>query len=383
MEHTAEPLCNINLIHKHFMKLKHFLILLIICSIDLNGQENRKYWNDGKLTWSDFSEHKSQAQVTELRYFFGYETAKDKFNDTIVAGIKAYCYMDRALSWVNPTKQSDLLLRYNQVIFDIVELYRRKLQQDLYVIPTIYFADNIFQEVYFSCETEMEKFRIESNNGTDKEVVANWEKRISKSLHYLQIQKYPQIERRNLGYGMHLGFGSGSFTGGLGEYFSPTFNFIFGFDLAYKNWTTFLNATLAGGSKVRKEFFSDLVWGENQSTLFAIGELSLGYAVINNCKFKISPFTGYGFTEFSYSNPNDEEESVSLHHSSLIFGVNGDYKLRKRINLIGYGEYVETTIRTRLYITPINHQGLFSGYSINFTVGINGFGNLIKIKNAK
>lgn len=363
--------------------MKQLLFLFLIVYLQVNAQDNRKYWHEGKLSWSDFREFKSQSQASELKYFFGYESAKERFNDTTIIGIRSYCYIDKVLSWVDTEQKSDLLLRYNQVIFDIVELYKRKLQSDFYGIPSFYYSDNIFQGVYFNCASEIEKFSNQSNNGTNEYVIQSWEERISESLDLVKLQKYPSIVRRKFGYGLHCGFGAGLFTGDLGTYFTPTINFIFGFDFAFKNWTTFLNGTLAGGSKVKKEFYSDYVWEKNQNVKFAIGDLSLGYALIDNKKFKISPFAGYGFTEFSLSNENKEDESVLLHHSSWIFGVNSDYKLRKRINLTGLGEYVETSIRSRLYVVPINHVGLFSGYSINLTVGINGFGNLIRINSSK
>ena len=106
-------------------------IISIIIIVGVYGQENRKNWTDGKLTWNDFQEREQSIGVSELEYFLGYNTGKHKFNDTTVFRIQTFCYMDRNLSWIDKDFKNNQYLKYNQVIFNIAELYRRKLQYAL------------------------------------------------------------------------------------------------------------------------------------------------------------------------------------------------------------------------------------------------------------
>jgi hypothetical protein len=69
----------------------------------------------------------------------------------------------------------------------------------------------------------------------------------------------------------------------------------------------------------------------------------------------------------------------------MIFGLNTDYKIKTRLKLVpntyfGVKEKVETSIRARLYVTRANYYEDLQGYSINLTIGLCGFGNMINLK---
>ena len=65
-----------------------------------------------------------------------------------------------------------------------------------------------------------------------------------------------------------------------------------------------------------------------------------------------------------------------------------DYKLQTRINLVDIStfsggkskEKYDISIRSRLYVTRTNLTADLKGYSVNLTIGLCGFGNLIRIK---
>jgi hypothetical protein len=69
---------------------------------------------------------------------------------------------------------------------------------------------------------------------------------------------------------------------------------------------------------------------------------------------------------------------------NIILGLNTDYKIRKRIKLVpsssfGVKEYSETSVRARLYVSRANYSDDLNGYSINLTLGLCGFGNMLKM----
>ena len=364
---------------------KYFSIIIIglLFTTTLFSQDYKKDWIEGKLIWQDFNELETDQGVSELKYFIGYNSTKQKKGDTIIHRIVAECYVDKNLSWIHPDYKTDQYLRYNQVIFDIVEYYRRSLQYELDRVNYLYETENKYNVIFNSCNNEITKFQSEADGGQNINSIDFWEQKLLSELRMDDERGIPEFSNRNFGYGLHAGFGSGFFTGTLGEYFSPTFNFIFGFDFAYKNSIFFLNATLAG-NKLKKDYASDKNWYEGQNATVAIMDLSYGYAFINNERFKLTPFAGLGITEFSSENKDNQDDNLRIVDYNVIFGINADYKIRTKIGLIpnsslGVKEKVETSIRTRLYITRANYHSDLQGYSINLTIGIGIFGNMIRL----
>ena len=363
---------------------KTFTILIVLLfATGLIAQENHKDWREGKLTLNDFSKRENSQSVSELIYFLGYNTVKHKYGDTTVFRIEAKCYMDKNLSWVNPEYMTEQILRYNQVIFDIVEIYRRRLQFELDRGGSLYEIGDKFNAISAACNNTINDFSTDSNGGQDLNSIAFWEQKNSTELQSLPVSAIPEFETRSLGYAIHAGLGGGFFTGSLGEHFTPTFNFMYGFDLAYKRSILHFNGTLAGDN-VRKDYISDKSWNDGQRTSIAMLDASYGYVLIENKKIKLSPFVGFGITEFSEAH-KDEDERLSMVDNHMVFGVNTDFKINTKIQLtptpfLGVREKVVTSIRARLYVARPNYYEDLQGYSVNLTIGLCGFGNIIKLK---
>ncbi|MDH6312498.1 hypothetical protein M2137_001269 [Parabacteroides sp. PFB2-10] len=363
--------------------MKKVLIIILIgliSSCELVAQEYKKNWSEGALTWNDFIERRNSQGVSELKYFLGYHARKQKFGDTTVVRNMAEAYIDRESSWINPEYKTEQFLRYNQVIFDIVEIYKRRLQLELDGASSIFDTESKLYATYAYCTNEIEQFQLESADGFNLEAIEFWEQIVSNELNRYTEKSIPEFKNRSFGYGLHAGIGAGTFSGSIADHFSPTFNFMFGFDFAYKRSIFYLNGTLAGG-KVRKDYLSNDYWYEDQNFGLAVIDISYGYAFLDNKKFKLAPFAGLGITELSATNKNDKENGLRLVDYNVIFGLNADYKLRKKINLTSaIKEKVETSIRARLYVTRANFDPNLKGYSINLTVGICGFGNMIRLQ---
>lgn len=367
-----------------FMRALITIFLAFFLTSLLIAQEQKKYWSDGPLGWHDFTERKSPHSISEFKYFLGYHMEKNRYGDTILLRNIAEGYMDTGLSWVDPEYKTGQILRYNQVIFDLVELYRRKLQDELDRVTSVFDIDGRFNYIHRLCEEDINKFHDESAGGQDLKTIEFWEQKISGELTPGSGRKIPEIVDRNFGYALHAGFGSGIFTGSLGDHFTPTFNFIFGFDFGYKNLLLYLNGTLAG-DHVKMDYTGDIIWNEDQRTHVAIIDASVGYALLDNARIKLSPFAGLGITEISGDNKDNDDDDLRMVDYNRIFGINADYKFRKRIKLIpssslGAKEKVEASVRARLYIARADYFEDLKGYSVNLTIGLCGFGKLIRLK---
>ncbi len=367
--------------------MKTLLLTLagLILSVFVSAQEYKKEWKEGRLSWEDFSERENATFASYLQYDIFYKPERSKFGDTTIYRIVAYCTMDRQLSWVDRDLKSDELLRYNQVIFDIVEKYRRKLEVDLNSLSFNLGAEEMFHRLIGQCRRDISQLETTTNHGRDLTSLPVFEERIAKELQYIiPDPEIPHFNVGKLGYGVHIGLGSGYFTGSLGDHFTPVYDLIFGFDVAWGRITLFLNATL-GFDKVKLDYRPDLYWHKGQRTNVAIGEASLGYAVIDNKDFKLAPFAGYGFTEFShvtFVDKNRTQTDIQMSDGNIIFGVNADYKRKTILTLapsyFRRGERTVFSFRARLYVAKADYFADLKGYSINFSLGVCGFGNMLK-----
>ena len=159
--------------------MKKLLIVILIELISTSGliaQELKKEWADGKLTWEDFKEREGSGEqrVSELKYYLGYYSGKQKYGSTVILRNIALGYMDKNLSWINPEYKTEQHLRYNQVVFDIVEVHRRRLQLELDRISSGFEFQVKFQVIYNSCANEIERFNIEADGGNNLNSLVFW-----------------------------------------------------------------------------------------------------------------------------------------------------------------------------------------------------------------
>ena len=369
-----------------YMKKHYILIIIFLLTLGASAQNREKHWEEGKLTWQDFQERKVafNQSVSEIKYFIGYKTEKEKLNDTVFIRLKSYSYIDPTLSWVNPDYKTDKNLKYNQVIFDIAELYRRELQYDLDRLNSAFDAEVRFQRKYQELNQKVEEFQRLSNYGNDEEIIDQWKVNISEKLDFYVNNQFPRYKKVNFGIGINAGIGSSFQTGSLKEHFGPSLSFVYGFDFAIKNSMLYLNGTLSGG-KVDKNYSGKTDWLEKQKYRLAIIDITYGYAIIDNAKFKLVPFAGLGITEFSDPDYDAEENDLRIVDYNIAFGINADYKIRQRLSTVpnlffGHRDMLETSIRTRLYIAKNDFYTDLNGYSINLSIGVSWFGKMLKLE---
>lgn len=113
--------------------LLSFLLILGLTTICV-AQENPDYllWNsDHALTVDDFGIKKSDpsymcfAQFTIEHYVSGFDFMAKNFNK------KVKNLMIISASWIDTTQNVELSLKYQQTLFDISEIYARKLRKEL------------------------------------------------------------------------------------------------------------------------------------------------------------------------------------------------------------------------------------------------------------
>ena len=157
------------------------------------SKENYIYWSDSKkLTWDDFQGTpigSNENYVTEIHLYNPATIEKANYFST--AKLTSICVFDKKHSWVNTKNASAELLLYNQVMFNIYELYTRKLRKEFY--STDFSLDDYIQEFHTMTEknnsdlkNRLEDFRRDADLGKNVAGIKFWEMTVDKELDELK-----------------------------------------------------------------------------------------------------------------------------------------------------------------------------------------------------
>ena len=355
---------------------------------------NTKQWSSGMLSWEDFQDTTNIKGVSSiLKTNLGIDIEKTKEGNTKTIQPRAYAYIDRSQSRIVPSEKSDTLLRYYQATFDLLELYRRKLQNELNKGLTGIDAENEHRHYMQLYNEQCEKMAIETAKGKNQNKMREWELYIIQELRATPLSSTPLIQPRGFGYGIHIGFGAIFPIGDdLSNYFSPAWQFHLGLDFAYKR--THLLLDMAAGSTKMKQDLSitydkgtqETTWIKGQHPSYSQFSVALGYEMIDNKHFSMMPFIGGTQTEYSRVLDRQGQDKVNIYKNdfNITAGINFDYRFSTIVSLVpsfwfGHREMFTSSIRTRIYINYGKYDFMLKGVQLGFSVSYCGFGRLLKI----
>ncbi len=335
-----------------------------------------RQWEDGPLTWNDFQgEPLSMGSLTsELSYQLSYVNTRSQVRDTTVMGFKTRNSINRKSSWVGQNYRTGDVLRYNQILFDILELHRRFLQYELNRIENVVVAEEKLRTQYDLCNVAITQFRQESEMGLNVAALDYWEKLIKGRLEANPLEILPDVEMRDFGFNMHGGMGAGVLTSSLHDDFSNPILFGYGFDLMYKKSVFALNAVLGSNKTNHEVIGKDFTWPGDLSTTIAMLDLSAGYTIYEKGSHRLVPNAGLGIFEFSVAGNDEQYKKQTEVKFGLSYGLTYDFKFKHMLNLIPSPflsrskEFSDHAIRVRLDVRP-GSLNTSSGTSVSFTVG--------------
>ncbi|WP_026775892.1 hypothetical protein [Polaribacter sp. Hel_I_88] len=362
---------------------KHFLlIILFACSFSINSQEYRKFWEDGKLTWEDFQGKPNQNNPTYLAYVLMYQTDKKVINDITYFGVFSDAYIDKSLSYVHNNLKDEHHLNYNQVIFNIVEIHKRKLQKRIYTIDNIFNINSLFSDTKNQLEGEILNFQEEGSYGIQKDVTEKWLLKTTQLLASTNIFEIPDYRKSNWTYGLYGGVDFGVYGNEYSEIFNNTIALSLGFEFSYKKVFMGLNMNITN-SKLNKDLVDDtLIIPKGEKSTISVLNGYFGYPVYESKKFRILPFVGYGVQLFGEAGDQDDKQEISA--GASIFGLNFDFKSKKTVNftptIFDLREEGNSYFRARIFVSNSNFNPNLKGYSINIGLFYGIEGRLLSIK---
>ena len=376
------------------MKRLFLLAAALLFGAALSAQDFEsaiKRWNDGPLTWDDFSLYSGGYPIiSSMDYSWHGRQASFKTGNLKVIRMQTECYMNPVASWVNPEYRNPETLRYQQVAFDHAELCRRQLQRELDGNVNGHAASELSQFYYSKADRFIARLREETDQGRDTAMVRFFEVQVKEQLDTMQEEGLTTDFRKgNWGFGIHFGYGNEFRLGSAADYLRPLHGIHWGFDISYKKVYFYWHMLLGAGGKTRQDFIHDgHVWQAGKSQAGGTMEFDLAVPVIDGPWVKVSPFAGAGFGFVDTvvgQDANGKGVSDGIGGLRLVAGVSIDLKYLRVLDLSSrpvyyYGApigtsrgYSENSIRFLAYAARTN-TGLPVGpsWSINFGLAYNG-----------
>lgn len=401
----------------HRQKKALLALLLLFCGTLCAGAADYDVmqWSERGLKWSDFQGESVLGGTTSYLKADLELTARQKTvkgNTSINLGTEAKMYRSQSFGG-DTTLQTKQRLRYHQLQFDLLEVMRRRLQNDLNSGMNGIDADsrlkyyrNLYNEQILAVDDE-------TKNGTDDHKLQEWEYFTRKNLEEIGLPAAPTVEPSDFSYGLFIGIGGLFPTSTIKDYFGGCFTFTAGLTGGYQRLK--LKALIEYGQPKFNEpnVFGLTEFGHperytqssvNTYASFLGISASLGYSIVDTKRFAVTPHVGmywgnYGWNVANYKwEPKEDNPSVyepiatdtekkTLKNFNWMAGIDFDIKIHSYVTntpfLFGRREQLTSMVR----ITPYIAHGVYSktspdlqGYQIGFTVSYVGIARALKLK---
>lgn len=386
--------------------MKRLLTLLLIglsLIVSSRAEEpvNYKLWDDGKLSWDDFQDTLSLKGVpSAFNAFLKIEKAKEQDGNTRTIHPEALACFDKRHSFADPQIRNTNLLRLFQLKYDLLEVYRRRLQTELNLGVVGIAADNRTRQYMDLYNEQCQKATQDTDNGQNEEKLQEWEFYVTKELIENPAPSIPSISPRRFGYGFYLGTGASFPVGDIANHWKPAWQINFGFDLGYAN--THLLCDFSAGTaqsrhdiRVEEDGISD-VWHQNKHNTYTSISLALGQQLISTKYFALMPYAGCIWSGYSdqitIGNGRNERTTLAYTNFNWTAGICFDYRFSTTISLVpsfwrGHREIFTASVRTRVFVNREQFRNFdtiegntMRGCKLGFSVACLGFSRLLQIK---
>ncbi|WP_146190715.1 hypothetical protein [Polaribacter aquimarinus] len=358
------------------------LLIVLVITFTINSQEYRKYWSDGKLTWNDFQAKPTKNSTINLAYVLMYKTDKKVIDDITYYGVFADAYIDKSLSFVHNNLKDKHQLNYNQVIFNLIEIHKRKFQETIYRIDDTFSISSLLGDAKNQLEREILDFQEESNYGIQKDITKKWLLKTTQKLTNSASFKVPNFRKSSWTYGMYSGIDFSAYGNTYNEIFNNTIALGLGFEFSYKKVFMGLNMSFTN-SKLNKDLTNNsFKVSKGEKSTIGLLNTYFGYPVYDAKKIRVMPFVGYGVRFFGESGNKDNKKETSA--GTSIFGFNFDFKNKKTVNftptVFGLREEGYSYFRARIFMSNSNFNPNLKGYTLNIGLSIGIEGKLLSKK---
>lgn len=394
-----------------------YLILLSVCAVVLaHAQQphDLKTWESGPLTWNDFKGSSTmQSTPSYIKVALNTTPTEETVGKKLQYRITADAVMYRNESYADTAAHTEQRLRYHQLQFDQLELFRRRLQNDLNTGMNGMEADKrlaFYRNLY---KDQVEAIRTETEDGSNEKKLQEWEYYTRKGLEEIGLPPAPEFEPSDWSYGIILGVGGVFTTSELKDYFDNCFTFTAGLTGGYKRLKLKADITYGQPDFNRPNVFGSTTITPDGATRPLQGPMnecptylsvgtSLGFSVINTKRLAITPFVGVHWSGYTWNmanlewtqNPENNEyvskvvstENAKLKDVSWMAGIDFDIKIHKYVSstpffLTGQREQFTSSVRITPYVAHAKFNDIGAkGYHMGVTISYSGIARSLRMK---
>lgn len=350
--------------------------VLAMACFAMNAQsykESMRYWDEGPLTWDDLTlKTPKDYKTCDLTFRWGIDNKKERISwNTVQYTPLPRVSLDKSVSWHNAERVYPFTLTYDQLLFDLNELYFRKMLTELYSKDNETSSNELYS--FYSNQNRVRWGEIEEDteDGMDSTKVAYYASEIVEELASLH---YPDI--LSGGWDKHLvvmSFGAAGnvFAGSASETFSPAYGIDLGLYTGNGRHEFMGMVSFSSGSCLKDFTYKDKTLKSGESFNHMNLAFAYGYMAYDGNVFSVMPFAGVGLRGISWtikddtdSQSNAKPESGDYTTPVPLIGLESRFKFSRtvsRVSILEHGLYL------RAYAS--RDFGLFNAFSFNITLG--------------
>ena len=222
-------------------------------------QANRT-WEAGKLSWDEFQgEINSDTTINLFSYKVLLDRAVEKVGNTTYIYSKFTPYFDQTESWTLPRFKNDAMLQYNQIMFDMLELYCRRATIDYNRNDGGYSQEQIASFYRSQLAKRVKELDEATRRGTDASQLPYFETGVALDLERTRFNPAALVEDVPIDYFGEFYVGAtGHFP--ISDYYNHAFGMNLGFGFGWNRHLWEIEMTLGFGSKAKTVFDTRHGW---------------------------------------------------------------------------------------------------------------------------
>ncbi len=367
-------------------------------------KQTMRPWEAGPLQWDEFQgEVKSDTTINNFAWNTRLSRTSQKVGNTTYYYSKFFTYFDQTESWTAPKFKNDAMLQYNQILFDMLELYSRK--------ATIEFNRGNTATVDLSkINTEVSKYdetesQYDNREITAEEISAFYRRQFDKRAEELKKGTRMGTDGSRLPYyaadvaldlerthydpqtsieGLRTGV-SGEFYVGVStmfprsDYYTSAYGLNLGMSAGWSRHLFTLDISVGWGSEAKKDIETKKGWIlEGKHTNYFQFYGNYAFCTARTSKMQYFPFIGLGMNGFNVPKENkDDSNNVPMKNGfSACAGMMFDIIMHRTVNIrnsmmgskadVGY-----YAIRLKPYFSMTHYNDLGWMPAINLNVSFN------------
>ena len=217
-------------------------------------------WDAGKLAWDEFlGESKSDTTINRFAYNVKLGRATEKIGNTTYIYSKFTPYFDQTESWTHPRFKNDAMLQYNQIMFDMLELYARRATID-YNRESGEYSDEQIRSFYKrQFDKQVHELDEASRRGTDADQLPFFATGVALDLERTHFNPAAVVEDQPIDYfGEFYAGVNGHFP--ISDYYNQSIGFNLGFGVGRKRHLWSIDMSLGFSGKAKADFDTRNGW---------------------------------------------------------------------------------------------------------------------------